>query len=342
MIVLRSGPVSVRFEQRTVRMTVVLVVLAAALAVLGLCQGAVWVTPGEVLAALAGQGDSSVIVVQWRLPRVVGALVFGAALALAGAVIQDQTRNPLGSPDMLGIDAGAYTGALLVITGFGSAAAAMPGLLSVAAMAGGLLTALLVYGLSLRSRNRGKLIVVGIAVNATLTAINAWIVLRAELEVAIAATGWSAGSLNGLGWDDLGIPLVVLGVLAGTLVVLSRSMNQATIGDEVAVATGVRLGPLRLVTVLAAVGCTTTVTAVTGPIAFIALAAPQIGKRLFGTSGVGLLPAALTGGVLLLTADVTSQLVLAPIGLPVGVMTTAIGGTYLLWLLIVQVRRRTH
>nr|WP_225955064.1 iron chelate uptake ABC transporter family permease subunit [Kibdelosporangium phytohabitans] len=325
---------------RTVRVTVALVVLAAALAVLGLCQGAVWVAPGDVLAALAGRGDSAIVVVQWRLPRVVGALAFGAALALAGAVIQDQTRNPLGSPDMLGIDAGAYTGALLVITSAGSVAA---GLLSGAAMAGGLLTALLVYGLSMRSgTNRGKLIVVGIAVNAMLTAINAWIVLRAELEVAIAATGWSAGSLNGLGWDDLSVPLLVIGVLAATLAVLSRSMNQATIGDEVAVATGVRLRPLRLVTVLAAVGCTTTVTAVTGPIVFIALAAPQIGRRLFGTSGAGLLPAALTGGVLLLIADVMSQLLLAPIALPVGVVTTAVGGTYLLWLLILQVRRRTH
>nr|WP_198151747.1 iron chelate uptake ABC transporter family permease subunit [Kibdelosporangium sp. MJ126-NF4] len=339
-MVLRNGPVSVRFEQRTVRVALVLVVLAAALAILGLCQGAVWLTPGDVLAALVGRGDSAVIVVQWRLPRVVAALAFGAALALAGAVIQDQTRNPLGSPDMLGIDEGAYTGALVVITGFGSAAA---GMLSGAAMIGGVLTALVVYALSLRSGlDRTRLIVVGIAVNGTLMAINAWIVLRAELEVAIAAAGWHAGSLNGVGWDDLGTPLMVIGVLAATLAALSRSMNQATIGDEVAVATGVRLGPLRLVTVFAAVGCTTTVTAVTGPIVFIALAAPQIGKRLFGTSGVGLLPAALVGAVLLLTADIVSQRLLAPVALPVGVVTTAIGGCYLLWLLIVQVRRRTH
>ncbi|WP_086823680.1 iron chelate uptake ABC transporter family permease subunit [Allokutzneria sp. NRRL B-24872] len=335
-MVLRRGPVSIRFRRRTVYGTLVLLAIAAGLSVLALCQGAVWLSPAQVLTALSGRGGTSVVVLEWRLPRVVAALVFGAALALAGAVIQNLTRNPLGSPDVLGIEAGSYTGALIVMTGV---IAEVPGLLTGMAMLCGMLAAGVVYALSLKSGiDRTRLVVIGIAVNAMLVALNAWIVLRAELEVAIAATGWSAGSLNGLGWDDLQIPLIVVGALVLLFTALSGQLNQATVGDEVAVATGVRLGRLRLVTVLAAVACSATVTAVTGPIVFIALAAPQIGRRLFATSGVGLLPAALTGGVLLLGADLIAQLLLAPVALPVGVVTTAIGGCYLLWLLLKEMR----
>ncbi|MCP3803046.1 iron chelate uptake ABC transporter family permease subunit [Allokutzneria sp. A3M-2-11 16] len=329
-MVLRRGSFSIRFRRRTAHASVVLLVIAGALGVLGLCQGAVWLSPAELFS-----GRASVVVLEWRLPRVVAALVFGAALALAGAVIQNLTRNPLGSPDVLGIEAGSYTGALLVITGAGVA----PGLLTGAAMLGGVLSAAVVYVLSVRSGlDRTRLVVIGIAVNAMLVAVDAWIVLRAELEVAMAATGWSAGSLNGIDWDDLQVPLVVVGALMVLFVALSGELNQSTVGDEMAIATGVQLGRLRLVTVLAAVACSATVTAVTGPIVFIALAAPQIGRRLFATPGVGLLPAALTGGVLLLAADIVARVLLAPVALPVGVVTTAIGGCYLLWLLLKEVR----
>ncbi|WP_132116760.1 FecCD family ABC transporter permease [Actinocrispum wychmicini] len=335
-MVLRSGPVSVRFEHRTLYATVALGLLAAALVLVGLCQGATWLSPAEVVDSLVGRGDSVRIVVTWRLPRVVAALAFGAALALAGAVIQHVARNPLGSPDVLGVDAGAYTGALLVLTSTG----ATSWLLTTAALAGAVLTAAAVYLLSLRGGlDRVRLVVIGIAVNAILTAVNNWIVLRADHDVAIAATGWSVGSLNGLGWDDLSLPLIIVALLLTTFTVLSRTLNQATIGDELAVATGVRLGQVRLTAMLAAVACTATVTAVTGPIVFIALAAPQIGRRIFRSPTVGLLPAALTGAVLLLAADLLAQVLLAPVALPVGVVTAAIGGCYLLWLLSKEMRK---
>lgn len=336
-VVVRCGPVSFRFERRALVTTAVLVTIALGLGLFGLCYGSTLATPGEVYDALfTGDGDQALVIVRWRLPRVVAALVFGAALALSGAVFQGVTRNPLGSPDVIGLDAGAYTGALIVITVLGGTGTQ----LTAASMLGGVLTAAVVYVLSLRSGlNRMLLVVIGIGVNAVLTAINSWIVLRAELEVAIAATGWNAGSLNGVDWTDLGLPVLVIVVLAGVLAASARGMGQAMLGDEVAVATGVRVRRLRLWTVLAGVGCTATVTAVTGPIVFIALAAPQIGRRLFRSAGTPLLPAALTGAVLLLAADLLAQLLLAPVALPVGVVTTAIGGTYLLWLLAKEIRR---
>ncbi|MFE9664763.1 iron chelate uptake ABC transporter family permease subunit [Streptomyces sp. NPDC005955] len=310
-------------------------VLLLGLGLLGLCYGASWSSPGDVFAALTG-AEHSVVIMEWRLPRVLAGLVFGAALGVAGAVFQNLTRNPMGSPDVIGLDAGAYTGALVAITVLSGTSAQ----LAVGSVAGGLIVAALIYLLSFDRGFSGlRLVVIGIAVNAMVTAINSWIVLRAELEVAIAAVGWSAGSLNGVGWDDLWIPFSVIAALLVVMAAQAHSMHQASLGDSVAVTTGVGLDRLRLLMVLVGVGCTATVTAVAGPIAFIALAAPQIGRRLAGAAGVPLLPAALTGAVLLQGADLLAQMLLAPVALPVGVVSTAIGGCYLIWLLTKEVRR---
>ncbi|WP_084742349.1 iron chelate uptake ABC transporter family permease subunit [Cryptosporangium aurantiacum] len=308
------------------------------LAFVALHYGSAWSAPPDVLAALVGRGDEEFVILNWRLPRVTAALAFGAALGLAGALFQNLTRNALGSPDVIGLDTGAYTGALVAITLLGGSA----GALQASSVLGGLAAAAAVYVLSSgRTGLSGlRLVVVGIAVNAMLTAVNSWIVLRAELDVAIAATGWSAGSLNGVDWDELVVPLAVLGALVLVLVGMAHTVHQAALGDEVAVTSGVPLDRLRLLMVAVGVGCTATVTAVAGPIVFIALAAPQIGRRLAREAGVPLLPAALTGAVLLLAADLTAQVLLAPTALPVGVVTTALGGCYLIWLLIVEVRRR--
>ncbi|WP_433389346.1 FecCD family ABC transporter permease [Micromonospora sp. KLBMP9576] len=336
-LTLRAGPVEVEVERRTAVVSSVLVVLAAGLAVLGLCQGQDWATPAEVFTALAGADGSAFVIREWRLPRVTAALVFGAALGLAGAIFQNLTRNALGSPDVIGLDAGAYTGALVAITVLNGTA----GQLAAGSVAGGLLAAAVIYLLSLDSGLSGlRLVVVGIAVNAMLTALNSWIVLRAELDVAMAATGWSAGSLNGVDWAEVRLPLAVIGLFVLLLLAISHAMHQAALGDDMARTSGVRLGRLRLLMVLAGVGCTATVTAVAGPVVFIALAAPQIGRRLARAAGVPLVPAALTGAVLLLAADLVAQLLLAPVALPVGVVTTAIGGCYLIWLLSMEVKRR--
>ncbi|MGW8755877.1 FecCD family ABC transporter permease [Streptomyces albidoflavus] len=335
-LAVRIGPFSAAVEWRGAVAAVVLAAVAAVLAFVGLCRGDAWDAPGEVIAALAGHGDAAFVVQEWRLPRVTAALAFGAALGAAGAVFQNLTRNPLGSPDVIGLDAGGYTGALVALTVLSGTSVQ----LAAGSVAGGLAAAVVVYLLSLGSGLGGlRLVVIGIAVNAMLTALNSWIVLRAELEVAMAAVGWSAGSLNGIGWEDLRLPLAILAALAVLLAALARPMHQVAVGDDLAVTSGVRLSGYRPLVVLAGVGCTATVTAVAGPVVFIALAAPQIGRRLAGAAGVPLLPAALTGAVLLLVADLTAQTVLAPVALPVGAVTTVVGGGYLLWLLVREVRR---
>ena len=335
-VVLRSGDRSVRIERRTLVLSAVLVVLMLALGLLGMCFGASWTTPREVVAALTGSGDSVVVVREWRLPRVLAGLVFGAALGVAGAIFQSITRNPMGSPDVIGLDAGAYTGALVAITLLAGTSTQ----LAVASVLGGLVVAAVIYVLSIDMGLSGlRLVIIGIAINAVVTAVNSWIVLRAELDVAIAAVGWSAGSLNGIGWADLSIPFAVIAVLLAVMASRYHDMQQAALGDALAATTGVRLHRLWLLMVLVGVGCTASVTAVAGPIAFIALAAPQIGRRLARAPGVPLLPAALTGAVLLLGADLIAQMLLAPVSLPVGVVSTAVGGCYLIWLLAKEVQR---
>ncbi|QNP67689.1 FecCD family ABC transporter permease [Streptomyces genisteinicus] len=309
--------------------------LLLGLGLLGLCYGATWATPGEVFAVLSG-ADTSVVILDWRLPRVLAGLVFGAALGVAGAIFQNITRNPMGSPDVIGLDAGAYTGALVALTVLSGTSAQ----LAAGSVVGGLSVAAAIYFLAFdRGFSGMRLVVIGIAINAMVTAFNSWIVLRAELEVAIAAVGWSAGSLNGIGWDDLTIPFVIICVLLLLITLAAHSVHQAALGDAIAVTTGVGLDRLRLLMVFVGVGCTATVTAVAGPVVFIALAAPQIGRRLAGAAGVPLLPAALTGALLLLGADLIAQMLLAPVALPVGVVSTAIGGCYLIWLLTKEVRR---
>ncbi|RKS72251.1 iron complex transport system permease protein [Actinomadura pelletieri DSM 43383] len=335
-LVVRAGPVSALVERRALVASCALVAAIAGLALAALCRGDSWDAPGEVLRGLLGHGDSAVIVREWRLPRVTAAIVFGAALGAAGSVFQNLTRNALGSPDVIGLDAGSYTGVLIAITLFGGTAAG----LATGALAGGLVTAAAVYALALRSGVSGlRLVVVGIAVNAMLTATNSWIVLRADLDVAIAATGWQAGTLNGVEWAGLRLPLIVIGVLAVLLAALSQGMRQAALGDDLAAASGLGLGRFRFLAVLAGVGLTAGVTAAAGPIVFVGLVAPQIGRRIAGAAGVPPLPAALTGAALLLAADLVAQTVLSPVQLPVGAVTTVLGGGYLCLLLFKEVER---
>jgi len=331
-----GGGRTLRLQVRSLVACTALLVLALAVGAAALCYGSGWDRPADVLAAFRGEGPIRISVTEWRAPRVVAALAFGAALGLAGAVFQNLTRNPLGAPDIIGLDAGAYTGVLLVFT----ASVASGPAITLAALVGGLLAALVVYGLSAGRGFSGlRLIVIGIGVQAILTAVNSWIILRAELDVALSASIWQAGSLNGVDWADIQGPLVIVAVLALALVLVAQPMHQAGLGDELAIASGVPLGRLRILLVLIGVGLSATVTAVAGPIVFIALSAPQIARRLAGAAGVPLLPAALAGAFLLAGSDLLAQWLLAPVALPVGVVTTGVGGLYLLWLLTKEIRR---
>jgi iron complex transport system permease protein len=332
------GSVSLRIDLRTAGVCLALTGLGVLVALIALGLGDFRVSVPDVVRALFGASDRAVgmVVVDWRLPRVLLALLLGAALGLSGGIFQSLTRNPLGSPDIVGFNTGAYTGALLVIVFVGGDHYLTAG----GALVGGIVTAAAVYLLAFRRGVQGfRLIIVGIAVAAVLGSVNTWLLLRADLQTAMSAAVWGAGSLNGLGWGSVTPVAVLLAVLLPCVAVLGPKLKYLELGDDTARALGLRAEPLRLGLIVVGVALTAVATAAAGPISFVALAAPQVARRLTRTPGVGLLPAALLGAVLLLVSDQLAQHAL-PADLPVGVVTVSIGGAYLIWLLVKEARRQ--
>lgn len=336
-VVVRRSGLALRWRVRTVVMCLILAALTLAVTAWALALGDYPLTMAQVWAALTNDPDAGfarTVVVEWRAPRAVAAAVFGAALGASGAVFQSLTRNPLASPDIIGFSAGSYTGALIVIILIHGTYLQLAG----GAIVGGMLTAALVYVLAWRRGVQGfRLIIVGIAVSAILGSFNTWLMLTAELEVAISAAVWGAGSLNGTGWTQAAYGSIIIGLLLLAMVALAPALAQLALGDDAAKATGTRAEPVRLAVMVIGVALVAVVTAAAGPITFIALAAPQIARRLARTPGVTVAPAAFTGALLLAGADITAQHLL-PVTLPVGVVTVVVGGAYLVWLIIREVR----
>jgi iron complex transport system permease protein len=336
---LARGRLSGRVDVRTLVVLVSLTVVALGVGLVALGVGDYEVPVPDVLQALFGETTSVVrmVVVDWRLPRVLLALLLGAALGASGAIFQSMTRNPLGSPDIIGFNTGAYTGALVVILLLGGSYYDI----AAGAMVGGLVTAGLVYALAYRGGAQGfRLIIVGIAISAVLASVNTWLIIKADLEKAMSAATWGAGSLNGLSWAQVGPVVIILVVLVPALVVLSRRMGILEMGDDAAQALGVRTEPTRLAMLVVGVALTALVTAAAGPIAFISLAAPQLARRLTRSPSVAMLPSAVLGALLLVVSDLAAQRVFAPTQLPVGVVTVSVGGCYLVWLLAREARRQ--
>lgn len=339
VVVLRLGrAMSIRAGLRTMVTCAGLLVAAVCVAVLALGTGEFTATPAEVLQALVGEGSRAVrlVVVEWRLPRVLLALLVGAAMGLAGAIFQALTRNPLGSPDVLGFSTGAYTGVLVCVVFVGRGYPET----ATAALIGGIATAALVYLLAYRRGIQGfRLIVVGIAVSAVLSSVNQWFIIKVDLQTAISATIWGQGSLNGIGWAQLTPAAVAIGVLCVGVLCCGLRLNLMELGDDAAAALGVGVERTRLGYLVLGVALTAAATAAAGPVSFVALAAPQLAHRLARTAGIALVPSAAMGALLLLVSDWVAQRAFAPTQLPVGVVTVSIGGLYFVWLLARQARR---
>jgi iron complex transport system permease protein len=331
--VLRLGPrVTLRYVPRAV-VTGALVWLAAGVfLVLQLGVGEYSMSPGEVLATLSGRGapNQEFIIYDLRLPRVLTAVLVGVALGMSGAIFQSITRNPLGSPDIIGFTQGAALAAILEIVVFHGSQAEI----AIAAVVGGLAVSLLVYLLAYRKGVQGyRLILVGIGITSVLVSVTSYVLLRAQINDAQVAFVWLTGSLNARGWEHVWPMLIALVVLMPLTLAMSRPLRILEMGDDTAQALGVRVGRSRTwLLVLGTALCAVAVSSA-GPIGFVALAAPQIARRLTGAATVGLLPAAAMGALLLVVSDLAAQRLLAPTALPVGVATVSVGGVYLAWLL---------
>lgn len=333
-----AGPITGRRPARRALFVCAAALLAIVVAgIAGLALGDYPLTTDEVIGVLTGRVDglARTVVLDWRLPRVLAAIGFGAALGVSGAIFQTLTRNPLASPDIIGLANGSFTGMLVALLLLGGS---WPALMA-GSLLGGLAAAVAIFILALRQGLSGfRFIVVGIGVSAMLAAFNSWLLLRADLDVALFAAAWGAGTLNTATVTVVWPALACLVVLFAVLPFAARPLRQLELGDDVAAATGVRLTRERAILIGLAVALVSAVTAVAGPIAFIALAAPQIARRLTRSPGIPLVATGLVGGVLLLASDLVAQH-LIPLTVPVGVVTVVVGGLYLTQLLL-QERRR--
>ncbi|MFJ8053479.1 FecCD family ABC transporter permease [Streptomyces luteogriseus] len=331
------GGLSIRLDVRAVTVGLLLLVAALAASVVLIGTGDFPIPAGDVLRTLVGEGNpgQEFIVNELRLPRVLAGLLVGASLGLGGALFQAISRNPLGSPDVLGLGQGATAGALAVIVLTSGSANEV----AVGALVGGLVTGLAIYLLAWKRGVHGyRLVLVGIGVSAIVTAVNGYLLTKSDIVDATRAVVWMTGSLDGRDWDQVWPLLALTAVLVPLVLVNARGLRMMEMGDDVSYALGVRVERVRLLLMVAAVLLTASATAAAGPVSFVALTAPQLARRLTRSPGPNLLPSLCMGATLLVVADWVSQRAFGAEQLPVGVVTGVLGGVYLLWLLVSERR----
>ncbi|MET7293059.1 iron chelate uptake ABC transporter family permease subunit [Streptomyces griseoloalbus] len=334
----RGGGVSLRIPGRSVAVSVVLLVALVVVMGISLTTGDFDLSVTEVVRALTGGGSpgADFIVNTLRMPRLVTAVCVGAALAVSGGILQSLTGNALGSPDIIGFTNGSAVGALTVIIVLHGSMTQI----ALGALIGGLATAaaitLLIAGRGLQGF---RLVVIGIGVSALLLAVNSYLITRATFQEALEAQAWLLGSLNNRGWSQANAIGVAVVVLLPVAFVLARRLAMVEMGDLTATALGVNVARTRTLLLGVCVALAAFATAVAGPIWFIALAAPQVARRLTRSSDPALVPTALTGAVLLTASDLAVQRLFTDALLPVGAATGTIGGLYLIWLLVTESRK---
>ncbi|BAU94292.1 ABC transporter permease [Corynebacterium suranareeae] len=328
---IRFSQFSVSFRPRTVIVALMGFCVVVILIHFSLSAGSI--TALKAWSAAVGIGDPSDIrsVQSRRLPRVLTAVGVGAALGLSGAVFQSVSRNALGSPDIIGFTTGAATAAAINIIFFGGGVV----FTGVAAIIGGLVTALFVYVMARHNSSTGgmRLVLVGIGTGAFLGAVRDFLMVRADITDATTVQLWSAGSLSGRGWNHALLVLGSCAVVIPLLSIIARRLRLMEMGDEAAGALGIAVEKTRLIAILLAVLLVGIATAAAGPIAFIALAAPQIAKALAREDGVLVAASISIGAALLVVADYLAQHVDIGLRTPVGLVTSLLGGVYLMWLL---------
>lgn len=334
-VTLRRGRASVRVDLRLLGIAGGLAVATFALVVASVAVGEFAVPPLDVVATLVGAGDQATdfIVLDLRLPRAMTAALAGAALAVAGAIFQQVTRNPLASPDIVGVAGGASVAAVALIVFAGSSGAAV---VPVAALAGALASGAALYALAWQGGVQGyRLVLVGIGIAAFMQAGVGYVLTEGRIFEAAAAYVWLVGSLNGRGWEQVWPLAVTLAVALPVVAALARRVDVLELGDDLARSLGLQVERSRLALLAVAVVLTGVAVSAAGPIGFVAFVSPHLARRVSrAASSQGLLPiAAGCGAALVLLADLAGRLLFAPQEIPVGIVTSVVAAPYFLVLL---------
>lgn len=347
-----GGGVSVLLPPRSVLVVLALLVAVVTLACAGVMIGTTWIPVSEVLGGTVGLADeqTTMIVRQFRMPRVVVAVLVGAALGVSGAVVQGVTRNPIAAPDVIGVTAGASFGAVMVLialggatVGYGGASAEISRIgIPAGAVLGAAVAAVIVLAAGGRRSAVGggvvfstqRVVLIGIVFHAAFIGLVHWGLTVGDVDQATKAAVWLVGSLHGRGWEHVWGVLLVLALVLPWVLVLGRRLNVLALGESSAATLGVPVVRSQLGLLAGAFVCTGTAVAAAGPVDFVALLAPQIARRLVRGPGVPLVASALTGSALLLAADLAARLVIPGSELPAGAVTALVGAPCLLWLVV--------
>lgn len=313
----------------------VLSVLALIIFILALSAGSTFIHPIDVLKQFIGVGDGEYefILNTLRLPRVLLAFLVGAALGVSGSILQSIIRNPLASPDIIGITAGASVGAILFLV-------FIIGTMSISflplfAILGAAVVAILIY---LLAWNQGvtpiRLVLIGIGVAAAMKAIVMMLLVLSDTAVTTKAYLWLTGSLYGSNMNDVIYMLPWLIVFLPLTLLFSRTVSAMELGDDVAYGLGVPVQRSRFLLLLISVALAGSSVAFAGGIEFVGLIAPHLARMLIGRSFAGLvLASALIGGILVAVADIVARTAFLPLDIPAGVFTAGIGAPFFIYLL---------
>lgn len=335
--VIRTRSFSVRLDPRAIAVCSTLAALLVAVGLWSISVGDFPIPISDVIATIMGNptDDSEFIVGTLRLPRVLVGAGVGAAFGMSGAIFQSLVRNPLGSPDIIGFTGGSALGAVVMIVYVDASAFQV----SLGAVAGGLIAAVAVYFLAWkRGVQAYRLVLVGIGAGFAINAAIDYMVTRADINDVQRAAVWLTGSLNGRSWAEVRIVVVALAILGPLAVLMQRKLDRLDLGDDTAAGLGIDVGRAKLMLVLVGVGLAALGVAAAGPVAFVAFVSAPIGRRLVSSPRACIVPAAFVGALVTVVADLAARRLLAPIELPVGIMTALIGAPYLLWLLTRQAR----
>ncbi|MFZ7087741.1 FecCD family ABC transporter permease [Curtobacterium sp. RRHDQ10] len=309
--------------------------VAVVLAGVALSIGEIALTPGEILSALVGRADrvTAFVITELRGPRLLAAVLVGASLGVAGAIVQSVVRNPIASPDVIGITSGASAAGITAI----ALAAASGIVLFATVVVGALVVAGAMIGLSWRRGIGGnRLVLVGIGIAALSFSVTGWMLTRGDVQDAGVALLWLTGSINSVD----GTVLTVLGgafvVLFGLALLQSSRLAVLALGDDLASSLGLAPNRAKLALVLTAVGLTAAAVACAGPVSFVALMSAPVARRLVGRGRVALAVSAAVGAVIVQASDLVAQFAVPGVQLPVGVVTGIVGAPYLLWLITRQ------
>ncbi|MFG2954715.1 FecCD family ABC transporter permease [Streptomyces sp. NPDC048291] len=323
---------SLVLHKRSILVALALLALLAAAMVTSACVGQTYISPPDVWRTLRGAPTPYELVVnELRVPRIVLGALVGASLGVAGALVQTVTRNPLASPDVIGVGHGA---AAATVVALATGAVAAPGAMPVVAVAGGLTAAALVYALAWRhGMQPSRFVLTGVGIGVALSAVVQLYLTDSELDAAEQVKLWLTGSLNGRGWEQAGPLAVVLALAVPGLAWAGRAARPLGLDPDTAAALGLRVDRARLGLTALGVVLAAAATGAAGPVGFVALTAPQLARRLTRTPQLPLVCSALTGAVVLVAADLVARTLVPPLEIPVGALTSLVGGPYLLYLL---------